>query len=108
MNRHVVKMKHPASCHGEPWREALMLGNGLTAILVHGAVAEETIQFNRYNLWHHGNAGSEIPDISDTFSDMREKIQTGDYIGANQNLMAAALRSRDMPPARRFLVPLAV
>lgn len=93
MSRHIVRMKHPASWHGESWREALMLGNGLTGILVHGAIAEETIQINRFDLWHGGNEGRDIPDISDTFAKMRSDIQNGDYLAANQNQMAGALHN---------------
>lgn len=94
MSRHIVKMKHPASWHKEMWREAMMLGNGLTGMLVHGAIAEETVQFNRYDLWHNGNDGGEIPDISDVFRGMREEIARGNYLNANHNQMAEALKER--------------
>ena len=94
MNRHLITINHPASWHGELWRDALRFGNGLSGILMHGAIAEETIQCNRWDLWHGGNPGGEIPDISDTFREMREKILAGDYTGANTNMMAAALREK--------------
>lgn len=106
MNRHIIKMKHPASWHGESWREALMLGNGLTGILVHGAIAEETIQFNRYDFWHGGNAGGEIPDISDTFQEMRSSIQNGNYLEANRNQMAAALQEKGYSSSPQVPCPL--
>ena len=106
MSRHIVKMKHPAAWHGESWREALMLGNGLTGILVHGAIAEETIQVNRFDLWHGGNAGGEIPDISDTFAKMRSDIQNNDYAAANQNVMAAALRDNGYSAGPQVPYPL--
>ena len=91
MSRHILTMKRPSSWHREQWREALMLGNGLTGAMIHGAIAEETIRFNRYNLWHNGAAGGEIPDISDTFRNMREQILRGEYAAANTNCMEAAL-----------------
>ncbi len=94
MDRNIVKMKRPASWHGEMWRTALMLGNGFTGILVHGAAAMETIQFNRHDLWHGGYDGDEIPDVSDTFKEMRRKIDEGDYLGVNNNMMAEALRDK--------------
>jgi len=94
MSRHILKMKHPAAWHNEQWREALMLGNGLTGILVHGAIAEERIQFNRHEIWNHGTQGGEIPDISETFQAMRKQILEGDYRGANKNQMAAALKDK--------------
>ncbi|MBQ8641981.1 MAG: glycoside hydrolase N-terminal domain-containing protein [Clostridia bacterium] len=94
MNRHILKINRPASWHGELWRDALFLGNGLSGILMHGAIAEETIQCNRYNLWHGGSPGGEIPDISHTFAEMREKILSGQYAEANNNCMAQALRQK--------------
>ena len=101
MNRHLITINHPASWHGELWRDALRFGNGLSGILMHGAIAEETIQCNRWDLWHGGNPGGEIPDISDTFREMRDKILAGDYTGANTNMMAAALREKDTAPLRK-------
>ena len=71
MSRHLLKMKRPASWHGESWREALFLGNGLTGVLMHGAIAEETLQFARHDLWHKGNPGGELPNITATFAEMR-------------------------------------
>lgn len=94
MSRHTIKMKYPASWHGGMWRDALRLGNGLTGALMYGAIGEETIQFTRHNLWHRGQPGGEIPDISDTFRQMREMISAGDYKGANTNMMAEALKEK--------------
>ncbi|MBR5444647.1 MAG: glycoside hydrolase N-terminal domain-containing protein [Clostridia bacterium] len=91
MNRHLITINHPASWHGELWRDALFLGNGLSGILMQGAIAEETIRCNRFDLWHDGIPGDEIPDISDTFRDMRKQILDGRYTEANTNRMAAAL-----------------
>ncbi|MBR4959680.1 MAG: glycoside hydrolase N-terminal domain-containing protein [Clostridia bacterium] len=94
MNRHLITVHHPASWHGELWRDALFLGNGLSGILMQGAIAEETIRCNRFDLWHGGNPGGEIPDISDTFRDMRAQILAGQYTEANTNRMAAALAEK--------------
>lgn len=94
MSRHVYTLKKPAAWFGESWREALPLGNGLTGVIVPGAVADEHIQFNRHDLWHGGNDGGEIPDITDAFRRMREFIDAGDYVSANQDNLAKALREK--------------
>ncbi|MBE6614472.1 MAG: glycoside hydrolase family 95 protein [Ruminococcaceae bacterium] len=94
MNRHTIQIRHPSAWHGELWRDALFLGNGLSGILMHGAIAEETIQCNRFDLWHGGNPGGPVPDISDTFAEMRQLILDGRYTEANTNRMAAALREK--------------
>ena len=93
MNRHIYTLKKPASWYGEMWREALPLGNGLTGVLIPGAVAEDSIHFNRHDLWHGGNDGGEIPDITDTFRKMREYIDAGDYVSANQDNIMTALQA---------------
>ena len=89
MNRHVYTLERPASSLGQMWREALPLGNGLTGVLIYGAIGEETVHFNRFDLWEGGVDGP-IPDVSDTFKKMREAVLSGDYLSANQdNLMHA-------------------
>lgn len=94
MSRHIYTMKQPASWFGQMWREALPLGNGLTGALIPGAIADERIVFNRHDLWHGGNDGGEIPDITAAFREMRRAIDAGDYAAANQNNLAAALREK--------------
>ena len=93
-SRHVYTLKRPASWYGELWREALPLGNGLTSALVPGAIAEESVTFNRHDLWHNGNPGGELPDIASTFAEMRRAIDAGDYAAANQDNLGAALREK--------------
>ncbi len=94
MNRHCYTLKKPASCYGELWREALPLGNGLTGVLIPGAIAEEHIQFNRHDLWRGAGNGGEIPDVSDVFRAMRAAIDAGDYLSANRDNLMHALRER--------------
>ena len=89
MNRHIYTLRKPAGWHREAWREALPLGNGLTGVLIPGAIAEESIAFNRHDFWL-GGGDEPVPDISDTFREMREMLDRGDYEGANHdNLMHA-------------------
>ncbi|MBO4326693.1 MAG: glycoside hydrolase N-terminal domain-containing protein [Clostridia bacterium] len=91
MSRHLYTIDRPASCYGQVWREALPLGNGFTGVLIYGAIAEETVHFNRYDLWENGVDGA-VPDMTDTFRKMREDIIHGDYAAANRdNIMYALL-----------------
>lgn len=94
MNRHIYTMHKPASWHGELWREALPLGNGLTGVLVPGAIADESIQFNRHDLWHGKGDGGSVPDITETFQKMRDFIDREDYVSANQDNILHALREK--------------
>ncbi|MBE6652958.1 MAG: glycoside hydrolase family 95 protein [Ruminococcaceae bacterium] len=89
MSRHIYTLRKPAGWHREAWREALPLGNGLTGVLIPGAIAEESITFNRHDFWL-GGGDEPVPDITDTFREMREMLDRGDYAAANrQNLMHA-------------------
>jgi len=106
MSRHIYTMKKPASWYGETWREALPLGNGLTGMLMAGAIAYENIQFNRHDLWHKGNEGGEIPDVSQAFRDMRANIDAGDYAAANQDNIMKALQARGYGAATECPYPL--
>ena len=94
MSRHIYTLSRPASWPHEEWREALPLGNGLTGALIPGSIAAEHILFNRHDLWHGGNEGGEIPDISDTFRAMRDSLDRGDYVAANQDNLMAALQKK--------------
>jgi len=93
MNRHIYTLKKPASWNKEWWKDSLLLGNGLTGALIPGGIGEEEIQFNRHDLWQ-GGPDREIPDISDTFREMRAMMDAGDYYGANQNNLLSALREK--------------
>lgn len=106
VSRHIYTLKKPASWYGETWREALPLGNGLTGMLIPGAIAYENIQFNRHDLWHGGNDGGEIPDVSQAFRDMRAYIDAGDYTSANQDNIRAALREKGYAASTECPYPL--
>ena len=53
MSRHIYTLKKPAGWHKELWREALPLGNGLTGVLIPGAIGHEQITFNRHNIYEN-------------------------------------------------------
>ncbi len=87
--RHTMVLKRPASWRGDMWRTALPAGNGLTGVLMHGAVAVESIQLNRHDLWYGGGRTGPLPDLSDTLGHMRAKILAEQYQEANGMLSAA-------------------
>lgn len=93
MNRHTYTLKKPASWHNEAWREALPIGNGLSAALILGNIGKERIFFNRHDLWEDGS-DPPIPDVTDTFMEMRRYIEMGDYDAANQNNLKTALLNK--------------
>lgn len=93
MSRHIYTLRKPAAWHGEIWREALPLGNGLTGVLIPGAIAGESMTFNRHDFWM-GGSDMPIPDVTDSFRRMRELLDRGDYEGANQNNLMQALQEK--------------
>ena len=66
------------------------LGNGLTGVLIPGAVGKEEITFNRHDLWE-GGFDCEIPDVTHAIKSMREALDRGDYAAANQENLPRAL-----------------
>lgn len=93
MNRHIYTLKKPAGWHKELWREALPLGNGLTGVLLLGAIGYESLHFNRHDLWE-GGKDLPIPDVTDVLQDMRDALDRGDYEAANRNNLGVALQQR--------------
>ena len=106
MSRHIYTLHKPASWYGEMWREALPLGNGLTGVLVPGAIADEQIQFNRHDLWHTVRNADRIPDVSDTFRKMRAYLDAGDYASANQDNLQTSLQGQGYDPRCEVPYPL--
>ena len=83
--KNTLTMKQPAAFFGQPWREATPLGNGLTSALIYGGTATEHILFNRFDCWHNARI-CEIPDVSESFAKMREKMDNDDYFGAKDEV----------------------
>lgn len=93
MSRHIYTLKQPAAWHKERWREALPLGNGLTGALIPGAIGEETVTFNRFDLWEDGE-DPPVPDVTDAFRAQRAALDRGDYAAANDDNIGRALREK--------------
>ncbi len=89
-NRNTLLLNRPASWAGDMWRTALPCGDGITGCSMYGAIAEEKILINRCDLWQGGFVEDELPDLSLYLAQMREKIDEGDYLSAN-NIMCSAL-----------------
>ncbi|MHB1152877.1 MAG: glycosyl hydrolase family 95 catalytic domain-containing protein [Eubacteriales bacterium] len=88
-DRNTILIKRPASWPGDMWRTALPAGNGLTGAAMYGSVAEETILVNRHDLWCGSFIEGELPDLSGSLDEMRKKINSGDYMGANDIMFRA-------------------
>lgn len=93
MSRHIYTMKKPAGWHKELWREALPIGNGLTGVLIPGAIGNEQLTFTRHDLWE-GAAECAIPDVTETLYQMRDALNRGDFSSANQENLARALQQK--------------
>ena len=93
MSRHIYTIKTPAGWHKEQWREALPLGNGLTGVLIPGEIGNETVTFNRHDLWE-GGSDPPVPDVTSAFYTMREALDRGDYAAANRDNLGKALREK--------------
>lgn len=93
MSRHIYTLKKPAGWHKELWREALPLGNGLSGVLIPGAIGNEHITFTRHDLWE-GAVSCPVPDVTSTLYEMREALDRGDYTAANQENLARALQQK--------------
>jgi len=84
-----VWMSHPASRAHENWMTAIPLGNGTTGALVYGAVGEEVIRLTRCDHWAGSATSCPLPEISASLQTMRDKMDRGDYLGAQTVMMDA-------------------
>jgi alpha-L-fucosidase 2 len=73
-----MRQAYPA----DSWKEALPLGCGSLAALVHGGIARETILLNHEQLWG-GAKTPPLPDVSGVLPDLRALLDTGQYPEAN-------------------------
>ena len=105
MNRHTYTLKKPASWHNEAWREALPIGNGLSAALILGNIGKERIYFNRHDLWEDG-IDPPIPDVTDTFKEMRAHIENDNFEEVNRNNLKNALLNKGYKACLDYAEPL--
>ena len=100
-SNNTIYMKRPASWPNDLGREATYLGNGKTGALVFGGAGKEKIVFNRNDLWHHADR-NELPRLDGALKEMRDLIDAGDYLHANnvmyQKLLDAGYKSETGAP----------
>ena len=81
--------KYPAT----RWNDATPLGNGTLGALVYGAVYDERILINHEALFNWCE-DKEIPDISACLGKVRDLMDKGDYITA-ENYYKKALEAEN-------------
>ena len=94
MPRDIITLKRPASREKDMWKEALPIGCGITGGLILGAIEKEQVIVTRHDLWHKWANIIPVPDISDSFRSMREKMDEGEYFEAC-HMMENALREKE-------------
>lgn len=88
-DRNTLVLTRPAAWHGDMWRTGLAAGNGITGALMYGAISDETILLNRYDLWYDEGPESPLPDMTEVFQEMREDIDHGRYAEADWKMVHA-------------------
>lgn len=77
------------------WNEALPIGNGRIAAMVHGDPAKEIIQLNEATFWSGGPSRNDNPKSLKALNEVRKLIFDGKYHDAeklvNQNMKAEQL-----------------
>src|SRR5687768_379925 len=84
------------------WTEALPVGNGRLAAMVHGGTAEEHVQFNEETVWtgrpheyHHEGAVKHLPRIRQLLAEGKQK-EAEDL--ATAEFMSVPLRQKAYQP----------
>lgn len=103
--RNTLFMKYPSSWWHDLWREGLVSGNGVLGINSYGGVMKETVILNHHDLWH-GKSCSPLPDVSNAFMELREKMDAG-YFKAASTAITDALTDKNYDGNLEFPLPLA-
>lgn len=100
----VLKFCTPSRWWGEKWREGLYLGNGKISANVYGGASEERILINDASLNWMGRT-TVVPDISEKMPELRQKIEDGNFMGA-QKVLPSALQQKNFRPKAESPLPL--
>lgn len=100
----ILKFCTPARWWGEKWREGLYLGNGKISANVYGGASEERILINDAALKWMGRT-TVVPDISVKMPEVRQKINDGNFMGA-QKVLPTALQQKNFRPQVESPLPL--
>ena len=103
-NANVLKFNTPSHWWTELWREGLYLGNGKMGANVYGGVCEEKILLSDAGLTWKGHT-TVVPDISDRIEETKQRIEDGDFLGA-QNVMPNALLQKNFRPQVEYPLPI--
>ncbi len=99
------KLKQPAAGFGGDWREGTPLGNGFHGAMMYGRIRKEKIAITHSRLWRFVT-DCELPDVSDVLPKMRERIISGDALGADRMLLDALL-AKGYNPGNANIMPAA-
>ncbi|MCH5156771.1 MAG: glycoside hydrolase N-terminal domain-containing protein [Clostridiales bacterium] len=102
-NANVLKFNTPSRWWTELWREGLYLGNGKLGANVFGGACEEKILLNDVALSWKGHT-TVVPDISDRIEETKQRIEDGDFLGA-QDVLPKALLQRNFRPHVEYPLP---
>lgn len=103
-NSDILKFSTPAGWWGEKWREGLYLGNGKIGANVFGGASEEKILINDAQLDWMGRT-TVVPDISQGLQTVRQLIEDGQFMRAQQ-VVPTMLTERDFRPQAEYPLPL--
>ncbi|MFI3325706.1 MAG: glycoside hydrolase N-terminal domain-containing protein [Clostridia bacterium] len=104
-NNNKLVMKYPASWHGDRYREATYLGNGMFGATVLGSVWEELITFSHTDLFYQSQT-PDLPDVSGCLGEIREKLLTNKPFEAAE-VMKNELIKNNYSPKYALPLPLA-
>ena len=100
----ILKFSTPARWWSELWREGLYLGNGKLGANVYGGASEEKVLLCDSALSWLGRT-TVVPDISDKIQETKQRIEDGDFMGA-QSVLPTALMQKNFRPQTDFPLPI--
>ena len=105
IDKNTLFMRYPSTWWHDLWREGLVCGNGLIGANVYGGVKEETTMLTHHDLWHNG-CEDQLPDVSDSFYRLRQKMDQGDFQEASWEIVNS-LNSKHYKTTLESPLPLA-
>ena len=94
--KNTLKFSTPSAWWGSQWREGLPIGNGVLGASVYGGAASDVIMLTHGDLWWQGK-DSALQDVAEKVSNVRKKIDDGDFLGAEKILSTELIRKGYRP-----------
>ncbi|MBQ9308730.1 MAG: glycoside hydrolase N-terminal domain-containing protein [Clostridia bacterium] len=88
MTRDTLFLRYPAAWWHDMWRDAMVSGNGTVGASVYGGAKDETVMLTHHKMWRHGKVHA-VPDVSDAFREMRERMDREEFREASWTLVNA-------------------